>query len=236
MISCIIIDDNELAIKTLNSLILNFCPQLNVMATSQTITNGVNLINEHQPELVFLDVEIKTELSFDLFSYFSKPKFKVIFTTAHEKYALSAIKHKCFGYLLKPIDAKELVRLVNDFENHKTSISNETNSTEEKRLALIENNEYFFVNMEDILYLNADGKYTEIVLSNKTKHVSSKNLGEIEALLPSYFFKCHKAYIINMNSVTKFIKDDMKIVMKDGVQIDLAARRKDEFLKQFNRV
>jgi two-component system, LytTR family, response regulator len=235
--NCIIIDDNELAIRTLSTLISNFCPQVNIFGTSQSIEGGVKLINELKPDLVFLDVEIKTELSFDLFSYFSQPEFSVIFTTAHEKYALKAIQNNCFGYLLKPIETAELVKLVSAFgKNYEINKNATVSNQQSKRIAFIVNNEYLFINENDILYLNADGKYTDVITSDGKVHKSSKNIGEIELLLPSNFFKCHKSSIVNMNHIIKFIKDDLKIILKDNTELDLAARRKEEFLKLFSRI
>ena len=236
--NCIIIDDNELAIKTLKSLLVNFCPNVTVTGSSQTISSGVKLINELNPEIVFLDVEIKNEMGFDLFSFFPNPTFSVIFTTAHEKYAFQAIKSNCFDYLLKPIDPTELVKTVAAYELDKKKILDNTalENNAAKRIAFIINNEYVFINENEIIYLKADGKYTDIITKNNKIHKSSKNLGEIESLLPGHFFKCHKACIINMNFISKFIKDDLIIVLTDTSEIDLAARRKDDFLKLFYRL
>jgi len=226
MINCIIIDDNEQAIKTLTSLLENFCPNVKVLGFSQTIKEGVKLINTFQPDLLFLDVEIKNEMGFDLFSFFPNPTFSVIFTTAHEKYALKAIKNNCFGYLLKPIDPAELVRTFTSFEQRK-SISIESNKENpSKRITFIVNNEYVFIDENEIVYLKADGKYTDIVTVNNKIHKSSKNLGEIESLLPPNFFKCHKACIINMNFISKFIKDDLQIILTDNSTVHFSLSKK----------
>lgn len=234
--NCIIIDDNEQAIKTLTSLLANFCPNVKVLGFSQTIKEGVKLINTFQPDLLFLDVEIKNEMGFDLFSFFTNPTFAVVFTTAHEKYALKAIKNNCSGYLLKPIDPAELVKTINSIKQ-KEYISIELNKgNPSKRLTFIVNNEYVFIDENEIMYLKADGKYTDIVTVNNKTHKSSKNLGEIESLLPHNFFKCHKACIVNMNFISKFIKDDLQIILTDNSTVYLAYRRKEDFLKLFHRL
>lgn len=235
---CIIIDDNEMAIKTLKSLLLNFCPDVEVLGSSQSIDEGVKLINEIKPDLLFLDVEIKNEIGFDLLSFFPNPSFSIIMTTAHEKYALNAIKNHCDGYLLKPIEPLELVKTVSDL----TSKTNQRSTVEEgdrkiaKRLALVVNGEYLFLDESEILYLKADGKYTDITCTEERIFKSTKNLGEIENLLSESFFKCHKGYIINLDFVDKFKKNEYRIIMSDGSEIDLASRRKDEFLKLFERL
>ena len=105
----IIIDDNKAAIKSLGSLLKHFCPNVSVVGTSQTIKNAVALINELNPQVVFLDVEMNNESGFDLFSFFPDPNFAVVVTSSHQKYAVEAFRTNCFDYLLKPIDVKELV-------------------------------------------------------------------------------------------------------------------------------
>ena len=236
--NCIIIDDNELAIKTLKSLLANFCPNVHVIGASQNISSGVKLINELNPEIVFLDVEIKNEMGFDLFSFFPNPTFSIIFTTAHEKYAFKAIKSNCLDYLLKPIDPAELVKTISAYELDKkvNLVNNSIENNSPKRIAFIINNEYVFLNENEIMYLKADGKYTDIITQNNKNHKSTKNLGEIEPLLSGNFFKCHKGCIVNMNFISKFVKDELRIILTDSSEIDLAARRKDDFLKLFYRL
>jgi len=234
-VNCIIIDDNELAIKTLKSLLANFCPKVNVLSSCQDINSGVKMINDLNPDFIFLDVEIKEEIGFDIFSFFPSPNFSVIFTTAHEKYALEAIKKKCFGYLLKPIDPAELVGILNQLEEIKTVVDENVKVDSTKRISFIINDEHVFIDENDIVYLMADGKYTDIITKNSATYKSSKNLEEIESSLSSNFFRCHKGHIVNMNFVEKFIKNELRIVLADGSYLYLASRRKDEFLKLFHR-
>lgn len=235
---CIIIDDNEMAIKTLKSLLLNFCPNVEVIGSSQSIEVGVKLINELNPDLLFLDVEIKNEIGFDLLSFFPDSTFAIIMTTAHEKYALNAIKNHCDGYLLKPIEPVELVKTISSIKNKidQRLVLLDDDKKMSKRLALVVNNEYLFLDENEILYLKADGKYTDITATKGRMFKSTKNLGEIEHLLSPSFFKCHKGYIINLDFVDKYKKNEYRIIMADGSEIDLASRRKDEFLKLFERL
>lgn len=236
--NCIIIDDNELAIETLINMLEIFCPNVVVLGSSQTIESGVKLINQHNPDVVFLDVEILNDFGFDLFTYFPNPSFSVIFTTAHEKYALRAIKNGCFDYLLKPIVPSDLVKTLHNLsidKNNSTS-TDKINEDSAKRIALVIDNEYVFLNEEEMLLLKADGRFTNIQMVNNQIYKSSKNLGEIEKLLSEKFFKCHKATIINIQFVTKFIKEHLIIVLNNEIEVELANRRKDAFLKYFNKI
>ncbi|MEO6302250.1 MAG: response regulator, partial [Bacteroidia bacterium] len=117
--NCIIVDDDINCIKTLSGIIKDYCPQLRILGSANTITEAVKLINAENPQLVFLDVEIHEELGFDLFNYFSSPTFEVVFTTAHEKYALKAIKSSCYDFLLKPVNIQEVVNVVSKLEKEK---------------------------------------------------------------------------------------------------------------------
>jgi two-component system LytT family response regulator len=243
----VIVDDNELAIRSLEGLLKHFCAQVTVSGRAQTIKNAVALINELKPEIVFLDVEMNNETGFDLFSFFPKPEFIVVFTTSHEKYAVKAFKTDCFDYLVKPIDAAELVNSINRIEKELSNLLNlqrnqvtlgnsEQKGTESKKIAFISNKGYSFVDEANVVYFNADGKYTKILTDKKEIFTSSKNIGEIEPTLSDNFFRCHKSWIINLKYVSSFNKDSDQVILLDGVKIDVSSRKKEEFLKLFTKL
>jgi len=245
--NCVIVDDNELAIKSLAGLLKHFCPQVTVAGKAQTIKNAVGLINELNPDIVFLDIEMNNETGFDLFSFFPDHGFIIIFTTSHEKYAVKAFKTDCFDYLLKPIDAKELVSSISRIEREKNILlysqkdqiskeSSEQKNSESKKIAFISDKGYTFIEEANIVYFNADGKYTKILTNKKESFTSSKNIGEIESTLTTNFFRCHKSWIINLNFVSTFYKDQNQILMLDDLLVDLSSRKKEEFLKLFNKM
>jgi len=243
----VIVDDNELAIKSLEGLVKHFCANVAVVGRSQTIKDAVVLINELKPDLVFLDVEMNNETGFDLFSFFPSPEFIVIFTTSHEKYAVKAFKTDCFDYLVKPINAAELVSSMNRIERELGAILNsqrnqigsgktEQKGPETKKIAFISNKGYSFVEEANVVYFNADGKYTKILTDKKEIFTSSKNIGEIEPTLSDNFFRCHKSWIINLKYVSSFNKDSDQVILLDGLVIDVSSRKKDEFLKLFTKL
>src|ERR1044072_7690820 len=116
--NCILIDDDIHCISSLEGMLRRFVPQAHVCGTARTIQDAVALINAQPIDLVFLDIEMQQEAGFDLFNYIPQPRFEVIFTTAHEKYAMKAIRSSCFDYLLKPVDAQELISAVARWETH----------------------------------------------------------------------------------------------------------------------
>jgi two-component system LytT family response regulator len=244
--NCVIVDDENSCIQALSGIIKQYCPQLTILGTANNITDAVKLINKEHPQVVFLDVEINNEMGFDLFKFFSAPDFEVVFTTAHEKYALKAIKSSCYDFLLKPIAVAELVSVVSKLESEKkhSGIGNvnvlldNLNSKDHqlKKIAIPSNDGYTFINVNDIISLEADGKYTKITAKGGINSLSTKNIGEFEEMLDAAaFFRTHKSWIINLDHVKKFMKADSRVQMSNDVIADVSTRKKDDFLKLFSK-
>jgi two-component system LytT family response regulator len=216
------------------------------MGTASSVNDAVKLINLQKPQLVFLDVEINDELGFDLFKFFSNPDFEVVFTTAHEKYALKAIKSSCFDFLMKPVNVSEVVSLVSKLENVTKKepknvdvlVSNLKESDQIlKKIAVPSSDGYNFISTNEILSLEADGKYTKITTASGLKSLSTKNIGEFEELLdPAVFFRTHKSWIVNLNHIRKFLKDTNQLLLSDESVADVSSRKREDFLKLFGKV
>jgi two-component system LytT family response regulator len=243
--NCILVDDDPDCIKVLSGIIKTYCPQVQITGVANSIADAVKLINATAPDVVFLDIEIHNELGFDLFNYFSSPVFEVVFTTAYEKYALKAIKSSCYDFLLKPIAIQEVVNVVSKLENetHHRSKKNldvlldnlKTKDNTLKKIAIPSVEGYSFIDVNEIISLEADGKYTNIRCIG-LKSTSIKNIGEFEELLNSeYFFRTHKSWIINLKHVKKYIKNDSQVLLSDDTLADVSFRRKDAFLKLFDK-
>jgi two-component system LytT family response regulator len=246
--NCIIVDDDINCIRTLTGLIGNYAPHVQISGTARTIGEAVSLVNSNPVDIVFLDIEIQHESGFDLFRFIPHPTFEVIFTTAHEKYALKAIKSSCFDYLLKPIESEELVSAINRWEEQSGKpthtakrvsvlVENLKNHKQVGKLALPVKDGIVFINVPDILCLEGDAKYTILHLRNGEKQVSSHNIGEFEELLDAaVFFRCHRSWIVNLKEIRKLLKNDNQIVMSNQALVEVSTRRKDEFLRLFNRI
>ncbi len=247
MIKAVIIDDESSCRDALELLLKEFCPQVELVGMAASLPEGINLVKEKNPELVFLDVELKNHLGFKLFESFPNPEFQVIFSTAHEKYALQAIKTSCLEYLLKPVDPVELMNAIAKFKPNANSdinqkkvevlLENTGNASQVlNKIAVPTSDGYFFINTSDILYFEGDGKYTNMFTNKGDKIVSSKNLGEFEELLSQQnFFRCHKSWLINLNYIKKYLRSDAQVVMSNDKLVDVSIRKKEEFLKLFDR-
>jgi two-component system LytT family response regulator len=243
--NCILVDDDPDCVKLLSAILKGYCPQLEIAGVAHSVTDAVKLINTSLPDIVFLDIEIHNELGFDLFRYFSSPAFKVVFITAHEKYALKAIKSSCYDFLLKPVDIQEVVNVVSKLENETLQRSEKnlnvlldnlkSKDNALKKIAIPSVEGYSFIDVNEIISLEADGKYTRIT-SVGLKSTSIKNIGEFEELLNSeYFFRTHKSWIINLKHVKKYLKHDNQVLLSDDTLADVSFRKKDAFLKLFGK-
>lgn len=248
MIKAIIIDDNQKNIDYLKKMIKEYCPLVTILANGKNINDALIYIEKYNPDIVFLDIELENELGFDLFQKISNPEFEVIFTTAHEKYALQAIKASCLEYLIKPIDYRELIKAINKFDRQKQLVLNQKrfeilltnvsgNTQTLHKIALPVNDGYRFINVSDIIYCEADLNYTKVITINDGNFLSSKTLKEFEEMLnPTFFFRCHKSWILNLNYIKKYSRSEgSRVQMINDQWIDISVRKKEEFLKFFEK-
>jgi len=240
MLNTILIDDEQACISSLSLLLKEYCPDVHVTATASTAPQALDLIQRHQPDLIFLDVEMPGMNGFELLQQLKKIPLQVIFTTAHDTYAIQAIKHNAIDYLLKPIDNDELVEAV---EKVKEKISQKSNSISRllqylekerktNRLAIPHLEEIIFVDINRIIRLNADSNYTHIFTTDHKKYTVAKTLKEYEQLLDQLnFFRVHHAHLINLSFVERYIKGKGGYVeMTDGQMIEVSQKKKQELL------
>lgn len=231
----IIIDDEAAGVNTLKLFLQRYAPQIKLVGSTVSPQQGIELIENYQPDLVFLDISMPTMNGFELLEQLQYKSFKLIFTTAHEEYALKALKLKAFDYLLKPIDADDFKDCIANLE-HSTTKSNEETKSNHKFsiLELQVKDGIIFLKQKDIVNINASGNYSEFILENNVKHLVSKSLKEYEALLdPSIFFRCHHSHIINLYKVEKFINHEGFFAkMSSGTLIDVSRKNKDLLLER----
>ncbi len=248
MIKCVIIDDEINCREDLASLIAyKFKDRIEVSGMADSVKAGVVMINAILPDVVFLDIRMPEENGFQLFKRFDPVHFEVVFTTSYEEYALQAIKHAAFDFLLKPVDPGELEAFLDRYDQHKKqlSVANkiklllahlESGDEPNILVSLPVGKEFKVINARDILYCKAAISYTEIHLSGGAKVVVTKNLGKvIEILNYPFFYHCHKSYYVNLNHIDSYNKTDGYIRMKNREEIYLATRRIEKFINLFGK-
>jgi two-component system LytT family response regulator len=246
-IKAVIIDDEENCIEVLAYLLKKNCPDIEIIKTFTSPQDAAKQIPAIPVQLIFLDIDMPGMNGFTLLEKIKTPQLNVVFTTAYNEFAIQAFKVNAVDYLLKPVDVDELLVAVEkaiskiQSSNDNTAIDNLLKQiqqvTTKSKLAVTTDEGLQFVAFDQILYLKAEGGYTELHFENKPRLVSSKNIGEYEFQLePHGFFRVHNSYIINLNKVEKYVKDDGGyVVMNDGNTISISRRRKDDFLKTLNR-
>lgn len=250
-IKAVVIDDEKEAVKTIENISKKYCNYIEIQGFAHNIKDAVELIQLNQPDLVFLDIilEPTNEKGFELFSHFAKINFEVIFTTAHNDYAIKAIKYSALDYLLKPIDiedfknavAKMIERKKITFNQQKIELLLEiikSNSSDFSKIALPTRTGYDFVNVNDIIKCKADGSYTNIFFLDGSSMLVSKTLKEIDNLLPeSKFFRIHKSVTINFHYIKKIdTTEGNNVILIDGSTEPLSLRNKPGFLEKLNNL
>lgn len=245
MIKVIIIDDEQNAVQSLRTILSEYCDDIEICGTAGSALDGIKIINQLRPDLVFLDVEMPHGTGFDMLDAIQERFFKVVFTTAYNHYAIKAIKYSALDYLLKPLDIDEVIAVVKKIQTASEppeitqkkydNFLNNIKEPEKKRVLLPTNEGIIFFFLSDIIRVEADGSYSKIYLSEKKILYISKNIKEIESLFSDErFFRTHNSYLINLDCISKYLnKDGGCIEMNDKAEIPLSRRKKIEFFEKF---
>lgn len=244
-IKSIIIDDEPKARVLLNAIIEQYCPKVSIEALCNDLPSGIKAIKKYKPDLIFLDIEMPGHSGLELLDFFDEEEvtFGIIFTTAYNEYALQAFKFSAIDYLLKPIQHTQLIEAVERFSRKREqsqsqqlkALQNNLNvskSWEEKRIVVPNGQNYKLLSPSDILMVKGEGSYSELYLQDGARILASRNLKHFEEILSHvpYFFRTHKSYIVNLQSVVEFVKSDGGYLnIKGGLVAGISPEKVDEF-------
>lgn len=230
ILKTIIVDDEPLAIETLQEICKLFCPEVEIIGTAKSPLEGIKLINFSKPDLVFLDIDMPGGTGFDVLEAFAERNFKVVFTTASSDFAIKAIKAKAEDYILKPIDVDELQLAIKKIiDNEKAVKASVING----KMALPSSEGLQVIDIDKIIRLEANDNYTWFYIQDiKNKILVSRTLKDFESVLdPQTFCRIHQSHLININFLDRYIKGrGGEIILKDGTHLDVSARKKDNLL------
>ena len=235
----IIIDDEQSSIDILKMLIEKSVPEIKEIYTANGALEALNIVENQQFDIVFLDIEMPEINGFDFLKMVKNRNFEIIFTKAHNQYAIKAIKFSALDYLLKPIEISELKEAIsrvlanrNTQKNyeaiHENLLKNLNNNIiNEYRLAINTYDGVRFFDINNIEYLKADSNYTHLYTVDNKHIMTARTLKDFEETLEgNFFFRCHKSYIINLNKIDKI--ENNKLILNSGSSIEIARRRKDK--------
>ena len=248
MINALIIDDEATGLESLQLAIEKYCPDVSIKGAFRSPRQGLEGIRKLKPDLVFLDIQMPEMSGFDVLQQVSPVMCEVIFVSAHDQYAIKAIKFSALDYLLKPIDVDELIHAIrkvkermnnkSNFYQYQSVLNNvQLKSGQIEKLAVPTLDGIDFFNTQDIIYCKADGSYTIIMLRDDQRVMVCKNLIDFENLLvDSGFCRVHHSFLINLRHVQKYVKGEGGyVILTDGHHADISRRKKEEFLSLLDK-
>ncbi|MEZ4989538.1 MAG: LytTR family DNA-binding domain-containing protein [Saprospiraceae bacterium] len=244
MIQAVIIDDEQHSIDTLIWKLENYCQNVEVLKAFTNPVEGVQFLKENTVDLLFLDIEMPMMNGFDVLEELGADiDFSVIFVTAYDTFGIKAVKFSALDYILKPVHNKELVAAVEKYqsinkEESKDKIDNLLSNLEAERqrkpvkIALASRESIEFVAPEDIILCEADSNYSKVYLSNGKMRLISKTLRDFEEILqPQGFFRPHNSFVINLEHVQEFQRNDGGyLVMKNKMKVPVSKQKRGEVL------
>ena len=245
-ISAILIDDEFSSLQNLEQKLIEFCPDINIVAMAQKPEDAIVLIRQHKPQVIFLDIEMPRMNGFRMLDELGEYDFEIVFTTAYNHYAVDAIRISAFDYLTKPIAIKDLQnaveRLINsrkNFTKDKVELLRSSLSSvksQEEKIAIPTGDGLEFIPIKTILHIESSSNYSKLFFSDGKNILVTKQLGEFEELLsPFNFFRVHNSHLINLAYIRKYIRGEGgQVVMQNGDVIDVARRKKESFLKRIS--
>ena len=244
MIRSIIIDDEQHCVRALLNDLQKYCPSIEVLDTCNSAKEGMLSIKKHRPDLIFLDVEMPWMNGFEMLELLGDLNSSIIFTTAHDEFAAKAFRISAVDYLLKPVDANDLQIAVKKVERKMSeggSLEHITNllrnikqPSGEQKIALPQREGYEFVEVSSILYCQAEGAYTKVILENKRSMLISRALGDVEELLPQEIFqRIHHSSLVNVSYISQFLRTDGGyVVLGNGEKLAVSKSKKDSLMQR----
>lgn len=246
MIKSILIDDEMHCLKTLAMLLKEYCANVEVLEMCNDAATGLKAIEQHKPDLVFLDIEMPQMNGFEMLEHLPQISFAVVFTTGYDQYAIKALHFSALDYLLKPIEPGELINAVKKAEElHLIPLPEQFEMLLKKiagfksgfnKIAVPTAEGFELIPVTEVVYFEAESNYTHVYLKNKNKVIACRTLKNIEEQIQdfNFFLRVHNSYMVNLNEVVRYIRGEGGyLIMSDNSSINVSRSRKDALLKFF---
>ncbi|MFT3679227.1 MAG: LytTR family DNA-binding domain-containing protein [Ferruginibacter sp.] len=245
MLKAVIIDDEPDCVKLLGLQLKMYCPQVKVAAECTISEDGLLAIKEHQPDIVFLDIEMPVMNGFQLLEKAGKINFSLIFVTAYDQFAVKAFRFSALDYLLKPIDGKDLQAAVQKASQHHRPDKQQLNMLKQQvygteknypdKIALPFQNGVTFIEIKNIVFCESENNYTRFHTADGQQYMVSKTLGDIQEVLEERnFLRVHRQYLVNLDHIKKYVRGEGNyLVLSNGQNVSVARNQKDRLIEKF---
>ena len=241
-IKSIIVDDEKHGRENLAGILKQYCPEIELLGEANSVESAISLVQEFNPDLIFLDIEMPRANGFQLLEHFKDFRFEVIFVTAYGNYAIKAIRFSAADYILKPINFHDLKaavekvaeRIQQKQENLRMKqLVYNLSQPQNPRIGLPTGDRIEFIEVGKIIRCQGEGNYSHIFFDGNKSLLVTKTLVEFEDLLGEYsFFRVHKTHLVNLKHVVAYLKTDGgTLQLSNGDTVAISRRRKEEVQK-----
>ncbi len=241
MLNIVLVDDENDALETLEWKLNNYISNVNITKCNSPV-DSIKVINELKPDIVFLDIQMPEMDGFTLLEHLDFRKFNLIFTAAHDKFALKAIKVSAIDYLLKPVDKDELIAAIDKVKQPQNDVLLEAKlqlllgnlNNNHDKINISAGGKVYLLDKDDVVMLKSDKSYTTIFLANEQEIVVSKTLKEVEKKFQfPQFYRVHNSYLINLNHVKEYLKGlGGELIMTNGQTASISRTKKGELFNK----
>jgi two-component system LytT family response regulator len=242
-LNAILVDDELPSLQNLEQKLREFCPDVSIIASEQRPENSIALIRQFKPDVVFLDIEMPRMNGFKMLEQIHEGDFEVVFTTAYNHYAIDALRISAFDYLVKPVAVKDLQNTVDRLMKRQQKQTREKlevlrhnlsdSRTQNDKITISTNEGVEFFEISQIVHVESSSNYSKIYFKDGKTLLVTKLLKDFEEMLTAYgFYRIHNSHLINLVHIKKYIRGDGgQVVMQNNEIIDVARRKKEEFLR-----
>ncbi len=243
MIKTIIVDDEIASLEVLGSYIAAYEKEIRLCASCRTLEEAVEAIRRYEPDILLLDIELGSSLSFEILEHFPGMRSHVIFITAYDRYVLKAIKYHAFDYLFKPVIRAEfnaaIQKVMEDIRRLKpvpdiTALITELNGKNSCRIAVPNKNGLSYYQTRDIIYIEADGSYSVMHLSESKAVTITRKIKDFEETLATKgFIRVHKSYLVNIEHISELHRNDSGYLLMDNqAKIPISPKDKEAIIQK----
>lgn len=241
MLRTIIIDDEPDSVNLLKLQLTQNCPHVEVVESYTSSVKALQYIETLKPDLLFLDIEMPVMNGFELLEKILHLNFSIVFVTAYNQFALKAFRFNALDFLVKPIDKNELLeavakaeKLIKPTASQLSMLQKQLRGEAITKIAIPGPHGISFIDLDEIIYVEASNNYSKLILTERRNFLISKTLKDVQEVLEEeHFLRVHRQYVINLNHVKQFNRNEGILIMANGDNIPIARNQKERLVERY---